>query len=159
MKGFSAPWLCLQYRQLEGGGELSQQNERYGFLISEPSAIKESSTQSVQELKHHYKLSSLSCVTIIKKKKQYRSMHTFHKCFWIAEKGKCWKPSLVGASTCGSGNQQSFPKPGTASSNHSHPIVGFLPFFFFNIEIYFSCMCNLISFWEEITEDDRLLLL
>lgn len=82
MKGFSAPWLCLQYRQLEGGGELSQQNERYGFLISEPSAIKESSTQSEQELKHHYKLSSLSCVTILKKKKkQYRSMHTFHKCF------------------------------------------------------------------------------
>lgn len=69
MKGFSAPWLCLQYRQLEGGGELSQQNERYGFLISEPSAIKESSTQSEQELKHHYKLSSLSCVTILKKKK------------------------------------------------------------------------------------------
>lgn len=154
MKGFSAPWLCLQYRQLEGGGELSQQNERYGFLISEPSAIKESSTQSEQGLKHHYKLSSLSCVTILKKKSSTDPC-TFHKCFWITEKGKCYKPSLAGAS---SGNQQSSPKPGAASSNHSHPIVGFLPFFF-NIEIYFSCMCNLISFWEEITEDDRLLLL
>lgn len=50
-KDFQLPG-CLQYRQLEGDGELSQQNDgRNGFLISEPSAIKESSTKKCARTK------------------------------------------------------------------------------------------------------------
>lgn len=50
-KDFQLPG-CLQYQQLEGDGELSQQNDgRNGFLISEPSAIKESSTKKCARTK------------------------------------------------------------------------------------------------------------
>lgn len=156
MKGFSAPWLCLQYRQLEGGGELSQQNERYGFLISEPSAIKESSTQSEQGLKHHYKLSSLSCVTILKKKSSTDPCTLSTSASESLKKANAKSQALQVPAVEIS---RTPPNQRLLHLTTVTPSLVFFTFFFFNIEIYFSCMCNLISFWEEITEDDRLLLL